>query len=120
MIKLIVDFKIIDIDCDTNGDVYIAEVTTKHWTEMKPIDTRDIGFFKKLLSPLAEVCLDEHTFTAKAFKSNGKWVWETGDDASELDGHETVYWGLLRLKKKKDDETPPLIIPVAPDETRSV
>ena len=101
--KQIIDFKIIDMD----GDKYIAEIKTRHSGIGKRIvDTKDMGFFKKLFSLDVEIYEYDNTYTAKAFKSDGRWVWETGVDAHELANHEIVYWGKVRLKKLEKKTKP--------------
>lgn len=102
--KLIIDFKIIDMD----GDNYIAEVKANHCGfERRPIDKKGMGFFKKLFSPDTELYEFDNTYTVKAFKSNGRWVWETGEAAPELANHEIVYWGEVRLAKLGIDDPKP-------------
>lgn len=114
--KQIIDFKIIDMD----GDKYIAEIKTRHSGIGKRIvDTKDMGFFKKLFSLNTELYEYDNTYTVKAFKSDGRWVWETGESAPELANHEIVYWGEVRLKKLGIEE-PPALIREEPDETRSI
>lgn len=100
--RQIIDFKIIDAN---NGD-YIAEVKTNHYGfERRPIDKKNMGFFKKLFSLDTELYEYDNTYTVKAFKSAGRWVWENGNDAPELANHEIVYWGEVRLKKLKKNKT---------------
>ena len=114
--KQIIDFKIIAAN---NGD-YIARVKTNHHGISKRlVDKKGMGFFKKLFSLNTELYRFDKTYTVKAFKSDGIWVWETGVAAPELANHEIVYWGEVRLKKLGIDD-PPAKIRVEPDEARSI
>ena len=100
----IIDFKIIDM----NNGKYIAEVKTNHHgISKRTVDKKNMGFFKKLFSLDTEFYHFDKTYTVKAFKSNGRWVWETGKAAPELAGHEIVYWGEVRLKKWGIEEPKP-------------
>ena len=101
--RQIIDFKIIDID----GDNYIAEVKTNHHGISKRlVDKKGMGFFKKLFSLNTELYEYDNTYTVKAFKKDGRWVWETGDAAPEIANHEIVYWGKVRLKKLEKKTKP--------------
>lgn len=104
----ITSFKIIDMGDKSTVELenFIAEVKTRHiYIGEKLIDKSNMGFFKKMLTPFSESYPVDKSYTVKAYKNNGRWVWETGVDAPELLNHEIVYWGKLRLKELEDKKS---------------